>query len=78
MSVDFSPLRRLEDPDLVAEALGLLLYGSKGPRFQEFRRSFIEGLEIVETGHWIEARGSGPQSTGHNLAAVFKEKRYNR
>lgn len=57
-----------------AEALGLILYGRKGSRFNEFRVAFLQGIEDAETSRWVEPRGLGPIAVGYRLGAVYSSR----
>lgn len=71
-----APLARLTDPVLAAEALSLVLYGSKtGSRAQEFQEGFRDGIEACDNGQWVPALGSGPWATGYSLAEVYRTRR---
>ena len=73
---DIEKMLRVEDPYQAADALGFILYGRKGARWQSFRQAFLDGIEAEQTSHWHRAEGLGPHAIGWTLGAVWAQKNH--
>lgn len=71
---DIDRLTGVADQFQAADAIGLVLYRRKGPRFTMFRQAFLDGYEDARVSNWVEPRGIGPFATGYRLGAVWLER----